>query len=165
MSANEQPRRVSPQLKQLQIPEQNAVRGFLRVIGPLVFIAGLLCLIGGMVSFFSAFGGDGPPRFFWLCFVGMPLMFVGGVLSKLGYLGAVARYVAGEAAPVATDTINYVADETRGAVETVAKSAAKGIAEGTESGRGLTSYCPHCGMGVKPDFQFCPKCGKSLLVE
>ena len=101
---------------------------------------------------------------FWLIFVGMPLMFVGGVMSQYGFMGVVARYVAGEAAPVATDTINYFADETKGAVETVAKSAAMGIAEGIEAGKmdAKKSFCPHCGLPVKADFSFCPKCGKTL---
>ena len=140
------------------------MRGLLRKVGPLIFGVGLLCLIVAMVNFFMAFGGGGPPRLFWLGFVGMPLMFVGGVMSQFGFLGVVARYVAGESAPVATDTINYVADETKGAVETVAKSAAKGIAEGIAAGKtdAEQSFCPHCGLPVKVDFKFCPKCGQTL---
>ena len=50
-------------------------------------------------------------------------------------MGAVARFIAGETAPVATDTANYLAEETKGAVETVAKAAAKGVVEGIEAGR------------------------------
>jgi hypothetical protein len=80
-----------------------------------------------MISFFSAFGGSGPPRLFWCCFVGMPILFVGIVMCKFGYLGAVARYVAAESAPVAKDTINYVAQETQGAVKTIARSVAEGV--------------------------------------
>jgi hypothetical protein len=160
---NEQ-RPASPQLKRLQTPEQNAIRSFLRVLGPLILGGGVVCIIGGMVSFFSAFNGNGEPRHFWLFFAGMPLVFVGLVLSQFGYMGAVARYVAGEGAPVAADTVNYMADETKGAVETVAKSVAKGITEGTEAGRGAAAanFCPHCGAGVKTEFKFCPKCGKEL---
>jgi hypothetical protein len=147
----------------LQQPEQNGIRSFLRRIGPLVFIVGLICTLGGMVSFFASFGSFEPPRYFWLCFVGMPLMFVGGVFCQFGFMGAVARYVAGETAPVAADTINYMADETKDAVETVAKSAAKGIVEGiaTEKSGADTLYCPHCGFAIKADYQFCPKCGKA----
>jgi ribosomal protein S27AE len=103
-----------------------------------------------------------PPRLFWLGFIGIPLVFVGVVMCQLGFIGAVARYVAGEGAPVAADTIKYMADETKDAVETVVKSAAKGIAEGLEAGRvAATSFCPHCGFSVKTDFKFCPKCGKA----
>ena len=119
--------------------------------------------IGGAISFFSSFGSFEPPHYFWLCFVGIPLMFVGFLLSQFGYMGVVARYIAGEAAPVATDTTNYMAEETKGAVETVARSAARGIVEGIEAGKATSaSFCPQCGFSVKPDFKFCPQCGKSL---
>ena len=47
----------------------------------LIAAVGLIFLIIGMASFFSAFGGGGPPRLFWCCFVGMPLLFVGGVMN------------------------------------------------------------------------------------
>ena len=75
------------------------------------------------------------PHYFWLGFVGLPLMFVGGVMCQFAFLGAVARFMAGETAPVAADTVNYMAEETKGAVETVAKAAAKGVVEGIEAGR------------------------------
>jgi hypothetical protein len=162
MPDNNEQRPVSPQLERLQSPEQNAVRSCLRAIGPLVFIVGLICTIVGGISFFSSMNSMEPPQRFWLCFIGLPLMFVGGVLSQFGFMGAVSRYVAGETAPVAADATNYMADETRGAVETVAKSAAKGITEGIDVGRAANSFCPHCGTAVKADFKFCPKCGKPL---
>lgn len=154
---------VSPQLKRLQTPGQNATRDFLRKAGPVMFGAGLICIIIGLVDFFMA-GSGREPRLFWLLFMGMPLMFVGGVMSQFGFLGAVTRYVAGEGAPVAADTANYMAEETKGAVETVAKSAAKGIVEGIEAGRGAgkTNFCPHCGIALEANFKFCPNCGKSL---
>jgi hypothetical protein len=161
---NENPQRpVSPLLKRLQTPEQKAAGNFLRKIGPLVFIAGLICTVIALINFFIAMSGGGEPRLFWLFFIGMPLIFVGGVMSQFGFLGTVTRFVAGETAPVAADTVNYMADETKGAVETVAKSAAKGIVEGIEAGKAaITNFCPHCGTSVKGDFQFCPKCGKPL---
>ncbi len=160
-------RPVSPQLKRLQTSEQQAARNFLRKIGPVIFVVGLICTIIASINFFMAMGG-GAPRLFWLFFLGMPLMFVGGVMSQYGFLGGVTRYIAGETAPVATDTINYVADETKGSVETVAKSAAKGIVEGIAAGRGTgaTSFCPHCGAGgVQVNYKFCPECGKPLATS
>jgi hypothetical protein len=134
MTQNNSPRPVSPELKRLQEPAQNSIRTALRIIGPAIFLAGLLCIIIAGVSFFASIGSFSPPRFFWLAFVGMPLMFVGGVLSMYGFMGAVFRFAADEAAPVAADSVNYMAEETKGAVETVAKSAAKGIVEGIEAG-------------------------------
>jgi len=133
---NENPQRpVSPLLKRLQQPEQDGIRKFLRIAGPVIFLIGVLCLVIGIINFFWSFGGGGMPHYFWLAFVGMPLMFVGIVLCQFGFMGAVFRFMAGESAPVAADTVNYMAEETKGAVETVARAAAKGVVEGIEEGR------------------------------
>ena len=133
---NENPQRpVSPELKRLQVPGQNSIRKAMRIAGPLIFLIGVLCIIIGIINFFWSFGGGGMPHYFWLAFVGMPLMFVGIVLCQFGFFGAMTRFIAGESAPVAADTANYLAEETKGAVETVAKAVAKGVVEGIEEGR------------------------------
>lgn len=167
MPAEKPDSQVSPELKRLQQPEQNDIRTFLRTVGPLLLVAGVLCIVVGVINFFMAFGGDGPPRLFWLIFLGMPLVFAGSLMSQFGFIGAVARYVAGETAPVATDAINYVADETKESVETVARSAAKGIVEGIAAGKVAVekNFCPHCGFPAKTDFKFCPKCGKPVATD
>ena len=113
----------------LQTPGHNAMRSFLRVAGPAVAVVGLIFLIIGMASFFSAFGGGGRPTLFWCCFVGMSLLFVGVVLSMFGYMGSVARYTAAEQVPVATDAINDIADGTGRAVKTLSRAVAEGIQE------------------------------------
>jgi hypothetical protein len=79
-------------------PGHAGKRDLLRVIGPSILAVGLLFTVIGMVSFFSAIGSFEPPRYFWCCSLGLPLIFLGTVL---GYLGAVTRYVSGESAPVA----------------------------------------------------------------
>ncbi len=124
---------ISPELKQLQQPAQASIRNGLRIAGPIIFLIGLLCVVIAAVELFTA--GNEPPRHFWLGFVGLPLMFVGGVLCMYGFMGAVARFAAGETAPVATDTLEFVAEDTKGAVETVAKAVAKGVVEGIKEGR------------------------------
>ena len=116
-------------MSKLQTPKHKGARSFLRVAGPLIATVGLIFLIIGMASFFSAFGGGGTPRLFWCCFVGMPLLFVGGVMCLFGFMGAVARYTAAEQVPVATDAINDLAEGTQGAVKTVACAVAEGIKE------------------------------------
>ena len=129
------PRRVSPELKRLQQPGQNSIRTALRIAGPVIFLAGLVCAIIAVVSLFASAGSFDGPHYFWLGFIGLPLMFVGTVLCQFGFMGAVFHFIAGESAPVAADTVNYMADETKGAVETVAKAAAKGVVEGIDAGR------------------------------
>ena len=114
-------------MSKLQTTRHQGTRFFLRVAGPAVAAVGLVFLIIGLASFFSAFGGDGSPRLFWCAFVGMPLLFVGGVLCMFGFMGAVARYTAAEQVPVATDAINDLAEGTQGAVRTVARAVAEGV--------------------------------------
>jgi hypothetical protein len=122
-------------MNQIASPKHNAVRTFLRVGGPLMALIGLVFLIVGLVSFFSAFGSFQPPRLFWCAFVGLPLLFVGVVMSKFGYLGSVVRYLAAESAPVAKDTVNYMAEGTKDAVKTVAQAVAEGVQEAQETKR------------------------------
>ncbi len=116
-------------MSKLQTPKHKGTRSFLRIIGLVVASVGLIFLIIGMASFFSAFGGGGSPRLFWCCFVGMPLLFVGGVMCMFGFMGSVARYTAAEQVPVATDAINDLAEGTQGAVKTVARAVAEGVKE------------------------------------
>ncbi len=117
-------------MSNLQTPKHTRLRSFLRLGGLLVTAVGLVFLIIGVASFFSAFSGGGSPRLFWCCFVGMPLVFVGGVMCTFGFMGAVARYAAAEQVPVATDAITDLAEGTQGAVKTVARAVAEGVREG-----------------------------------
>jgi hypothetical protein len=118
----------------LQTPQHKGTRSFLRVAGPIVAAVGLIFIIIGMVNFFSAFGGGGPPRLFWCFFVGLPVLFAGTVMCQFGFLGAIARYMAAEQVPVATDAINDLAEGSQGAIKTVARSIAKGVQE-AQTGR------------------------------
>ena len=135
-----------------------ALRNKLRIIGPAVFVIGLIFLLIAGISFFSSFGGNEPPRFFWCGFLGMPLMAVGAWISQFAYIGSVARYLASEAAPVAADTANYVAGETRPAFKTVAAAIAEGIREGSTARRS----CAKCGAANDADARFCKACGSPL---
>jgi hypothetical protein len=115
---------------QLQSIHHSTVRKVLRVGGPIVALVGLILMIIGMVSFFASFGSFGPPRYFWCAIAGMPLLFVGLVMCKFGYLGTIFRYWTGEVAPVAKDTFNYVAEESPQALRAIGKSITEGIVEG-----------------------------------
>jgi hypothetical protein len=117
-------------MSKLQNPKHDRTRSILRKLGMLIAGVGLIFLIVGMASFFIAFGGGGPPRLFWCCFVGMPLVFVGGVMCMFGFMGAVFRYTAAEQVPVATDAISDLADGTQESVKTMARAAAAGVKEG-----------------------------------
>jgi hypothetical protein len=170
-------------------PGHNSVRNTLRVVGPVISLIGLIFVIVGIADFFRAFGGFGPPKLFWCAFVGMPLLFVGLVLSSYGYMGKVSRYVAEETAPVGKDTFNYLADGTREGIKTVASAIGQGLREGglgsgsptmvrcprcsvlapayagmfcSECGQVLGKPCPHCRKLNDPDAKFCDNCGQAF---
>jgi hypothetical protein len=116
--------------RRLPSPEHQAVRNFLRIAGPMTALAGLIFLIVGMVSFFSSFGSFEPPRNFWCCFVGIPLLGVGLIMTKAGYIGSIFRYFAAETTPVATDAFNDMAEGAQPGMRTAARSITEGVVEG-----------------------------------
>ncbi len=119
----------------LQTPQQAGIRRTLRRAGVAILALGGLLTLIGIGSFFTAFGSFGPPRFFWCAFLGMPLLFIGGVMTLFGYMGAMQRYVAGESAPVAKDVANYVGETIQPGVKSIAKAVAEGIKEGLSEDR------------------------------
>ena len=116
-------------------------------------------MVVGMASFFTSFGSFQPPKYFWCCFVGIPLMGVGLAITKFAYMGAVFRYISAESAPVAKDTINYMAVETRDAVRHVAGAVREGFA-GERKVR-----CSNCGVENDAEARFCDQCGSKVLTD
>lgn len=115
----------------LNSPQHTKVRRFLRIAGPVILIIGVIFTAAAFISLVSAMGAhSGPPKLFWCGFVGLPLIFVGTVMCGCGFMGAMARYAAAEQAPVAADTVNYLAENTQQGVKTVSKAIAQGVAEG-----------------------------------
>ena len=137
----------------------------LRLVGPIVLLTGFIFTAIGMGSFFSSFGsiGAGPPRYFWCCFVGMPLMALGMGICKFAFLGTVTRYVANETAPVGKDVVNYMADGTQDAVRTMASAVADGLTGREEVDSGLP--CGSCGEENDADARFCKNCGVNIVTE
>lgn len=140
-------------------PGHTNVRSLLRVIGPITLAVGGLFVLIGFGSFFASFGHAGTPRYFWCAFVGMPLLFVGGVMTMYGFMGAITRYQAGEVAPVGKDTFNYMAEGTRTGVRTMASAAGAGLADGMSGGE---TICPSCGRPNDQDAKFCDDCGAAM---
>jgi hypothetical protein len=93
------------------------------------------------------------------------MMGFGAQLTMVGFMGAIARYQAGEIAPVGKDTFNYLADGTRDGVKTVASSIASGIADGLSPEVVEELRCGGCGEKNDGDASFCKKCGAVLAVS
>ena len=121
----------------LQISQQARVRRTLRGVGLAVLALGGLLTLIGVGSFFASFGSFESPRYFWCAFLGVPLLFVGGVMTMFGFLGAVNRYVAGESAPVAKDVVNYMGENVQPGVKSIARAVTEGIKEGLSEGQNL----------------------------
>lgn len=121
----------------LQTSQQARVRRTLRGVGLAVLALGGWLTLIGVGSFFASFGSFESPRYFWCAFLGMPLLFVGGVMTMFGFLGAVNRYVAGESAPVAKDVVNYMGENVQPGVKSIAKAVTEGIKEGLSEGQNL----------------------------
>ena len=115
-------------------PNHTTQSNILRILGPTILLIGLTFFAIGFISFFLALGKFGSPKFFWCAFVGMPIMFVGLVMCKFAFIGKVARYTAGEIAPVGKDTFNYLAEESKEGISDVAEAIAEGMSRNAASG-------------------------------
>ena len=158
-------------------PKHEEKRKALRIIGFICLIPGIILIVAGFVGFFSGvssmFNAVGTPGMdigtrpggsntFFLIFLGMPLMFAGLICLRLGFQGAVARYVSGEISPVAKDTVNYVADGVEDEVEDLARHVAKGISSTGGIKEKILVLCPKCKTKNDEDAKFCKSCGYSF---
>lgn len=143
-------------------PGHSGIRGTFRAVGPAVAVIGLLLVIVGLASFFSAFGGGGPPKNFWCAFVGIPLLVLGIAICKFGYMGKIGRYVAGEVAPVLKDTVNYMADGTKDSVKTFAGAIGEGLRGGAAAEAEVKVKCHKCNALLDGESKFCNSCGAAI---
>jgi hypothetical protein len=148
----------------LHDPRHDQTRAGLRNLGIFLLLGGLGFTAVGIGSFFSSFNA-GPldfegPRYFWCAFVGLPMLAVGLALTKAGYWGTITRYIAGETAPVAKDTFNYLAEGTKDGVRTSAQAVGQGLAHGM--GGAAVLRCPACETENAVSARFCTQCGTAL---
>jgi hypothetical protein len=145
-------------------PGHKDIRLVLRVIGPLLILLGVGCIFVAVLDIFGTMnrmGTPGPPKKFFLFFLGAPTFFLGLIVSKFAYLGAAARYMAQEILPVSKDGINYIAEGTQKGVSTITRSLGAGLAEGmgTVGPDGEPGIrCHKCNMTNDGDSKFCNGC-------
>ncbi len=129
---------------------QEQYRNAFRIAGILILGVGIVLTVIAFKSLADTMTSDtmdGPPKNFFLGFLGLPLMAVGGWLMQAGFLGAAARYTAGETAPVLKDTASYLTDGegVLGVGRTVDDKPSK--------------FCSSCGKPGDLDARFCESCG------
>jgi hypothetical protein len=133
--------------------DQEQYRTAFRVGGALVLALGVtLTVIAGMAfaDTVSSDSMDGPPGRFFLAFAGLPLIGIGGWLLQAGFLGAAARYTAGETAPVLRDTASYLSDG----------EGILGVGRSVDDKP--SKYCSSCGKPAGDDARFCESCGHAF---
>ena len=139
------------------IPEEHKrKRAMFRTLGPIILGAGILCVVIASIDFFTLDFFE-EPKYFWLFFVGLPLLFVGFNICALGYGADLAKYQSRELAPVAKDTFNYLADETTEGVEAITRAVQKGKSTVVEA-----KMCQYCQELNKMDAKYCNECGQAL---
>lgn len=131
--------------------DKEAVRGELKKQYPESFP-------GDTASGSESGSAPGPENGLFTVF-GLLVVGVGIGLTSYGYMGAVARYEAAEVAPVAADTVNYVAEETSEGIEKIARA----IGEGMNHEKVSQVVCPSCKTANDADARFCKSCAAPLV--
>lgn len=150
---------------------QAGTRTVLRAVGLVLLVGGLAALGYGFVSFASGIFSDdmgldpamsGPGdmgRSFALFAGGGFAAVVGFGLTSAGFMGATARYGAGETMPVVKDSAAYLTDgEGLLGVGRTVDDAAPGQAHDAATG----PYCSRCGVRNDHDARFCDSCGNAV---
>ena len=135
---------------------QDGTRTFLRALGLVLTLLGVVVFVWGLVKVFGNTGFEGPEPSHVVAFIGgLPLIGLGLMALNVGFLGTVARYGAGETMPVARDSAAYLSDgEGILGVGRTVDDAPPAATAGP--------YCRSCGVRNDPDARFCDGCGTSL---
>ncbi len=140
--------------------DQARKRTAFRVVGVLCMGTALV-LIGLAIADFvhaaSADDFDTQPTKFWYFFVALPFFAVGGACLNAGFMGAAARYGAGETMPVVRDSASYLSDG----------QGILGVGRTVDDDRAAAStvtgpYCSRCGVRNDDTAKFCDACGSAL---
>ena len=139
---------------------QSGARTVFRVLGVVAVLAALWLMVTAGMEFFTLEGFEEPTKF-WMFFVGMPLLAVGGWLLQAGFMGVGARYTSGELSPVAKDTAHYLTDG-KGLLGVGATPSGETTSAPTGAGSSTGPYCRSCGTRNDADARFCDSCGTTM---
>lgn len=160
-------------------PGHSAKRRQISLVSVVMLVIGFAILAYGLIQFSSGFLR--PSSEFFADpdrvmdedrrsgFTGVICVFIGAVGMMFGArglffarAGSILRYAAGETAPVAKDTFDYLADETQEGVEKVARAVTKGAARTASAAEVIKVRCRGCGYLESEDAKFCSGCGKTI---
>jgi hypothetical protein len=132
---------------------QSGVRTTFRILGVVITGTALVFLLIGGIDFFGSFNSFEGPKKFWMFFVGIPMLGIGGWCLQAGFMGVGARYVSGEFSPVAKDSAEYLTDG-KGLLNLGVREQAGTPAAGP--------YCRSCGTRNDTEAKFCDSCGTAM---
>ena len=136
----------------------------LRILGFIFLPLGIICTLTGMIDFFVAASKFGTPNLFFLCFIGMPLIFVGTICLINGYRKQINQYHSSQTAPVAKDVANYMIDGTRDSLTKTAASINEAISTNSNTSINV-NVCEKCGEKNPIDAKFCSNCGSKIKIK
>jgi hypothetical protein len=136
---------------------QRVARTVFRIVGVVTLVVAVTFLVIGLKDFFASSDSFEGPHKFWMVFVGIFGLAIAGWCLQAGFMGAAARYTAGEAMPTVKDSAAYLTDGegVLGIGRTVDDAAASTT---TASG----PFCSRCGTRNDGDASFCDRCGAAL---
>lgn len=145
-----------------------------KILGSSILSIGIILTIIAFINFFITFNsGEGIPKLFFLAFIGMPLIAIGGILISFGYRKEITTYIKNESIPVANDALNELKPGISSASEALSKKrtitcpVCKAINDidatyCKKCGTKLKKICPTCGYENDLDSEYCAKCGIKL---
>lgn len=139
--------------------DQARKRLVLRVVGVVCMGIALMLIALAIADFVQVMGSDdfdAQPTKFWYFFLALPFFAVGGAALQAGYLGAAARYTAGETMPVVKDSAAYLSDG-QGLL-----GVGRTVDDGTATSAVTGPYCRRCGVRNDESARFCDACGSAL---
>jgi ribosomal protein L40E len=141
---------------------QRTARTVFRVVGVITLVVAVTFLVIGLKDFFGSADSFEGPHKFWMVFVGIFGLAIAGWCLQAGFMGAAARYAAGETVPTLKDSASYLTDGegVLGIGRTVDDGPA---ATATAPDQALTGpFCSKCGTRNDAEASFCDRCGAAL---
>ena len=134
--------------------QHKKAKKILKIVGITLIVIGAGFAIAGITSFFIAFGSQsGMPKYFWMAFIGLPLLAIGSALTVFGYHKEITKYVKNESAPVVKELYGDLSPEFSDLANKFNNTQGKDTKK---------KICTHCGTVNDFDDKFCKKCGKPI---